>query len=118
MILEPMANMSELIAEATRKPENARFQIGGVTAGEWFTRRLSSQRVTNQKVRRLLGGGVGNSSHRVNRVLRRGGQVEERNTWYQLIEVYFEAIIATWAHNSAWSDAFFYCLMRAEYMTE
>jgi len=50
MVLEPMANLSEMVAEAARKPENARFQTGGVTAGEWFARRIKNQRVKNRKV--------------------------------------------------------------------
>lgn len=50
MVLEPMANLSEMVAEAARKPENARLQTGGVTAGEWFARRIKNQRVKNRKV--------------------------------------------------------------------
>ena len=50
MVLEPMADFSEMVAEAARKPENARFQTGGVTAGEWFARRIKNQRANNRKV--------------------------------------------------------------------
>ena len=46
MVLEPMVNSSEMVAEAARNPENARFQTGGITAGEWF----ANQRVNNRKV--------------------------------------------------------------------
>jgi len=44
-----MANFSEIVAGAARKPENARFQTG-VTAGEWFARRIKNQRAKNRKV--------------------------------------------------------------------
>ena len=50
MVLEPMASLSEMVAEAAGKPENARFQTGGATAGEWFARRIKNQRVNNRKV--------------------------------------------------------------------
>jgi len=49
MVLEPMANLSEAVAEAISKPENARFQTGGTTAGEWFARRIKNQRIKNRK---------------------------------------------------------------------
>ena len=50
MILEPMAESSEMVAEAVRKPENAGFKTGGATAGEWFARRIKNQRIKNRKV--------------------------------------------------------------------
>ena len=50
MVLEPMAESSEMVAEAIRKPENASFKTGGATAGEWFSRRLMNQRIKNRKV--------------------------------------------------------------------
>ena len=50
MVLEPMTDFSVMVAEAARKPENARLQTGGVTAGEWFARRIKNQRVKNRKV--------------------------------------------------------------------
>jgi len=50
MVLEPMADLSEMVTEAAQKPENARFKTGGVTAGEWFARRIKNQRTRNQKV--------------------------------------------------------------------
>ena len=50
MVLEPLVNSSEMVAEAARSPENARFQTGGVTAGEWFARRIKNRRVNNRKV--------------------------------------------------------------------
>ena len=42
--------MSKLIEEAAKKPENARFHTGGVTASEWFERRVKNQRIKNRKV--------------------------------------------------------------------
>lgn len=50
MVLEPMAESSEMIAEAIQKPENASFRTGGTTAGEWFARRIMNQRIKNRKV--------------------------------------------------------------------
>ena len=50
MILEPMAELSEMVAEAVRKPENASFKTGGATAGEWFARRIKNRRIKNRKV--------------------------------------------------------------------
>lgn len=50
MALEPMSDSSEMVAEAARNPENARFQTGGATAGEWFARRIKNQRINNRKV--------------------------------------------------------------------
>jgi hypothetical protein len=49
VVLEPMAESSEMVAEAIRKPENAHFKTGGVTAGEWFARRIKNQRIKNRK---------------------------------------------------------------------
>ena len=49
-VLEPMADSSEMVAEALRKPENAKFKTGGSTAGEWFARRIKNQRIKNRKV--------------------------------------------------------------------
>lgn len=45
-----MANLSEMVAESARKPENARFQTGGSTAGAWFARRIKNQRIKNRTV--------------------------------------------------------------------
>lgn len=50
MVLEPMAESSEMVAEAIRRPENASFKTGGATAGEWFARRIKNQRIKNRKV--------------------------------------------------------------------
>jgi hypothetical protein len=50
VVLEPMSDLSEMVAEAARNPENARFQTGGATAGEWFVRRIKNQRINNRKV--------------------------------------------------------------------
>jgi len=50
MVLEPMAESSEMVAEAIRRPENASFKTGGTTAGEWFARRIKNQRIKNRKV--------------------------------------------------------------------
>ena len=52
MVLEPLADLSEMVAEAIRKPENASFKTGGSTAGEWFARRIMNQRIKNRKVNR------------------------------------------------------------------
>lgn len=49
-MLEPMSNMSEMVAEAAKQPENAKFQTGGATAGGWFARRIKNQRIKNRKV--------------------------------------------------------------------
>ena len=49
-MLEPMSNLSEIVAESARKPENAKFQTGGATAGGWFARRIKNQRIKNRKV--------------------------------------------------------------------
>lgn len=50
MVLEAMADLSEMVAEAIAKPENETFRTGGATAGEWFARRVKNQRVKNRKV--------------------------------------------------------------------
>lgn len=50
VVLEPMANLSKMVAEAVREPENAKLQTGGATAGEWFARRIKNQRIGNRKV--------------------------------------------------------------------
>jgi len=49
VILEPLSSMSKLVEEAAKKPENARFHTGGVTASEWFERRVKNQRIKNRK---------------------------------------------------------------------
>ena len=49
-VLEPMADSSQIVAEALQKPENAKFKTGGSTAGEWFARRIKNQRIKNRKV--------------------------------------------------------------------
>ena len=45
-----MAELSEMVAEAIQKPENAKFKTGGTTAAEWFTRRTKNRRVNNRTV--------------------------------------------------------------------
>ena len=50
MVHEPMAELSEMVAEAMRKPENAKFKTGGTTAGEWLARRIKNQRIKNRTV--------------------------------------------------------------------
>jgi len=50
MVLEPMAESSDMVAEAIRRPGNANFKTGGVTAREWFERRIKGRRVKNWKV--------------------------------------------------------------------
>ena len=45
-----MAESSEMVAEAIQKPENAKFETGGATAGEWFARRIKNQRIKNRVV--------------------------------------------------------------------
>lgn len=49
-VLEPMEDLSEMVSEAVRVPENAKFQTGGATAGEWFARRIKNQRIKNRTV--------------------------------------------------------------------
>ena len=81
MVLEPMVNLSEIVAEAARKPENARFQTGGVTAGEWFARRIKNQRVKNRKVNvDPPWACIGYSPRRKFRDLKHGRKAGERNT--------------------------------------
>ena len=88
MILEPMSNMSEVVAESVKKPENARFITGGVTAGEWYARRTKNQRINNRKVsaKSLKHDGVGYPHLKMIRGLRRGRKVEERSIRYRLTE--------------------------------
>ena len=47
MVIEPMAESSEMATEAIQKPEDAKVKTGGTTAGEWFTRRIKNQRIKN-----------------------------------------------------------------------
>jgi hypothetical protein len=54
VVLEPLGNVSELVAEATRNPENARFQTGGVTTEDWYERRVKKMLISNRKVCRII----------------------------------------------------------------
>jgi len=81
MVLEPMAESSEMVAEAIRRPENASFKTGGTTAGEWFARRIKNQRIKNRKVIfESSRGWVGYSPLGTFRDPRRGEQAVERST--------------------------------------
>jgi len=46
-ILEPIKE-SKMVTESASNPENARFNTGGTTSGEWFARRIKNQRVNNR----------------------------------------------------------------------
>jgi hypothetical protein len=54
VVLEPLGNVSELVAEAMRNPENAKLQTGGVTTEVWYARRVKKMLVINRKVCRIV----------------------------------------------------------------
>ncbi|KAJ8079640.1 hypothetical protein PM082_011227 [Marasmius tenuissimus] len=47
-ILEPLAALSPSIAEAVKKNTEKKLDTGGVTASEWFARRIKNQRIKNR----------------------------------------------------------------------
>ncbi|KAI0301921.1 Clavaminate synthase-like protein [Multifurca ochricompacta] len=48
IVLEPLSDQSALIAEAVSKASEGKYNTG-VTAGEWFQRRVSNVRIKNRK---------------------------------------------------------------------
>lgn len=47
--LEPLSSLSTIIKEAAEQNEAMRSMEKGVTAGDWFKRRIQKQRVANRK---------------------------------------------------------------------
>ncbi|KAL0575856.1 hypothetical protein V5O48_006106 [Marasmius crinis-equi] len=48
-ILEPLSSLSPVVAEAAKNNTDKQLDTGGVTANEWFTRRIKNQRIKNRK---------------------------------------------------------------------